>query len=377
MIPLWRFLILGPMSSKDFNFSKTISLLLLIFTLTACSCTAKTSHKEQPAAIGELNEVNPLTTTSTEEYMVYAVPLPEVVASTSMEFSGLAWHDGDLVLLPQYPHGIMGNRDGVIYAIPAGEVENIIADPEAEAVVYAIEFDDDGLRKTLAGFEGFESLVFIGDTVFLTIETHGGSPMKAFLVKGGVETKDGKIESITLFSNQIVELSVQNSNRNASYEAITTDGEYLYAFYEQYGYEQNPNPYVVKLDQDLNVIAEIPIDPVNYRLTDAGQIDRDGYFGMINYFFPGDEHLQVSSDPISVRYGLPESHLQSDIVERLLRFKVEPDHITLVDEEPVYLRLPDDGEARNWEGFAEIPGLGFFVVTDSFPNTMLGLIKIR
>ena len=353
-------------------------VLLSIHALTACSDSGSGSQKTtETKDIYTLETGTFVSETFLPEYSVISVPLAEEISSPKLEFSGLAWYQGDLVILPQYPNGILGTEEGLIYAISDEEVSRIIIDSNTEAEFYEINFDDGGLRRSLKGFEGFESIDFIGNSVYLTIETHGGSPMKSYLVKGKLEVKDQKIESISLFADKIVELPVQNNNRNASYEAITNDGEYLYALFEQYGYEQNLNPYVIKLNQDLNIISELPIDQVNYRLTDATTIDQDGYFWAINYFYPGDELLKVTSDPISMRYTLPESHQKSKNVERLLKFEMRDAQIFLVDEPPVYLSLLESKEARNWEGLAEIPGIGFFIITDSFPDSILGFIKIR
>ena len=353
-------------------------ILLSIYGITACSHRDLQPQKAFETKVNETPETQTFVPESLSlEYYVISIPLADEISSPRFEFSGLAWYQGDLVLLPQYPNGILGEEEGMIYAIPADVISRIIVESNTEAEFYEINFDDGGLRSSLNGFEGFESIEFIGNSIYLTIETHGGNPMKSFLVKGKLEVKDQRIESISLFADKIVELKAQNSNKNASYEALTTDGEYLYALFEQYGYEQNPNPYVIKLDQDLNIISELSIDPVNYRLTDATAVEEDGHFWMINYFYPGDEHLKVSSDPISMNYSLPESHQMAKIVERLLKFQVRDDQIFLMDEPPVYLRLLESKEARNWEGIVAIPGIGFFVITDSFPDSILGFIKIQ
>lgn len=104
-----------------------------------------------------------------------------------------------------------------------------------------------------------------------------------------------------------MELPVQNNSSNASYETLTSDGNFIYAFFEQNGEAQNDNPYAIRFDPALKEMNEIKVDSINFRLTDASLVDSDGCFWMINYFFPGDTHLIVDEDPISVKYGLEKA----------------------------------------------------------------------
>ncbi|MEL7637146.1 MAG: hypothetical protein AAGU03_05255, partial [Anaerolineaceae bacterium] len=174
-----------------------------------------------------------------------------------------------------------------------------------------------------------------------------------------------------------VELRVQNNNSNASYEALSSDGEFIYAFFEQNGKDQNANPFVLRLDADLENQQEIPLDAISYRVTDATLIDGYGTFWMINYFFPGDTHLTVDEDPISTRYGLGESHQQNEPVERLLKLKLTDEGFQVAEEPPLYLQLLENDEARNWEGLVRFGEQGFLVITDKFPDSILGYIAIK
>jgi hypothetical protein len=312
-----------------------------------------------------------------EEYEVVEIPLPGEQAWEVMEYSGLGWWQDELVLLPQYPDGIDGNGVGQLYAISGKLVRAFAQDPETEIIVDPIVFDDAGLSEELAGFEGFEAIVFIDNAAYLTIETSGGNPMKAFAVRGEVHSAEGKIVQITLEKSSLLELPVQNNSRNASYEALTSDGEFIYAFYEQNGTEQNDAPFAVRLDTDLSEMTQIPIEAINFRLTDATETDGNGNFWMINYFFPGDTHLAVEEDYLSDRYGLGDSHLENRPVERLVEFQLGADGFTLVDQPPIYLELMDRNVARNWEGLAALGEDGFLLITDKFPGSILAYLKIK
>lgn len=349
----------------------------VIFLLAACSCNAA-GRLDRPENAEDGNVTALLTSRFRgSEYDLVEIPLPEELAAAQMEYSGLAWYRQELILLPQYPNGISGDREGQLFAVSADNLLEYLTEGNIDITVRLIPFDDGGLSEKLDGFEGFESLVFIGDFIYLTIETHGGNPMKAFVVKGMLKTSASLINAVVLDGASLTELPVQNSSRNASYEALTTDGQYIYALYEQNGVKQNPAPFAIRLDADLNNYQEIPMDALNYRLTDATVMDQEGIFWVMNYFFPGDSHLAVKQDPLAARYGLGESHHLSEPVERLVKFRSTSERIELLDEAPLYLSLLDNGDARNWEGLANLGDLGFLLITDSFPESIFGFLAFK
>lgn len=316
-------------------------------------------------------------TTQLEEQSLIELPLHGEAANADNEYSGLAWWNDSLILLPQYPSGIWANQESKLYLIEKANILAYIENPELEIEIETISFLDAFTGQEIAGFEGYEAIEFIGDNVYLTIEASPNGKMKAYVVKGVVEQANGKLQNIRLDQSLWLELETQNDNKNASYEALTTDGEYLYTIFEQNGEDQNEQPFVLKIDQDLSVVDELPIDRINFRLTDASRIDENGEFWMINYFFPGDTHLKVKSDALSEKYGLGKSHLENEVVERFVKFKLENEGIKLVDEAPIYLELLPKNVARNWEGFVEFDDIGFILITDKFPNSILSFVKIR
>lgn len=356
---------------ESMNKTKAILLniigLTLLFTIAACSdVNTKPTTVTLVETAGEIKEIT-----------VLEIPLSENIGSPQMEFSGLGWYGDLLVLLPQYPKGIMGYKDGMLYGVTKQELIAWQNEPNTVLDFFEIPFEDDRLSKTLAGFEGFEAILFLDDEVFLTIETHSGDPMKSYLVKGSVEhPSSGKI-AIHLDAEKIVELPAQNQTRNASYEAITSDGTSIFTFFEQYGEDQNTDPRVIEFDRDLNELGSYPIVATNFRLTDASSMQLDQSFWMINYFFPGDDHLEVQSDPISIEQGLPGSHAGDPRVERLVKFELRNGIFQLADETPIYLELLENGESRNWEGLVTLDDSGFVIVTDKFPESLLGLVIIK
>ena len=356
---------------------RLLGVFSVILLLIACSCNATNSSDIHENTENVNTTAAPTFVFDGIEYDLLEIPLPGELALAEMEYSGLTWYEQELILLPQYPNGIKGDQKGFLYAISADSLLKYIEDIAIDIKVRPVTLDDAGLSDKLVGFEGFEAIVFIDDSVYLTIETHGGNPMKAFVVKGEIEKTGNQISSIVLDGSSLVELPVQNRNQNASYEALTTDGQYIYAFYEQKGMEQNESPFAIRLDGNLKNYQEIPIDALNYRLTDATLMDQDGIFWAINYFFPGDRHLAVEEDPLSAQFGLGESHLLYEPVERIVRFKLTQEGFILVHEAPLYLNLLKENEARNWEGLVKFGNLGFLLATDKFPKSILGLLKLK
>ena len=83
---------------------------------------------------------------------------------------------------------------------------------------------------------------------------------------------------------------------------------------------------------------------------------------------------------VSAQWGTGATHAQYEQVERLVEMQiVDATTIELVDRPPLQLQLTaewDNDGARNWEGLVRLDDLGFVVVTDRFPNTILGFVPL-
>ena len=56
-----------------------------------------------------------------------------------------------------------------------------------------------------------------------------------------------------------------------------------------------------------------------------------------------------------------------------VEFQYNEEGITRIDQPPIQLQLlPDD--LRNWEGIVRLDDRGFLIVTDKFPETILGFV---
>ena len=357
----------------------TLALLLL---LTACGTTTMT-----PSVSPEVSPTPrvptptlpgaPVPTDSpppkVTEVLVTLLPLDGPAARRSAEYSGMAWYGETLVLLPQYPDRFSAQTegaDGALFVLSQEEILNALetASP-LEPRAPPLWLGD--LPRQVPGFEGFEAIAFDGETAYLTIEASPAGGMKGYLVRG-LLTPD--LSALRIDTASLTEIPLPADIPNKSDESLLLTPQGVAAFYEVNGARLNPAPAAQVFSAQMTPVAQVPFLRLEYRLTDVSTLDAQGVFWGINYFYPGDVEQRTSDDPLAAQYGLGETHAQSEIVERLVAFRWEETGITLLPQAPVYLQLAADGEARNWEGLVRLPGRGFLLVTDKYPETLLGFV---
>ena len=369
--------------------SRLIIGIILIISLVACSNKAILSdltdtqtplpanRQDQTESILTITGNNPEETPTNREYLeeveVIPLKLPDRISAASFEYSGMGWFGDYMVLLPQYPEGKDFSRKPNLFAIAKQDLLAAITDPDLELPVRDIPIENSDLRSVIKGFEGFESILFVDQNVYMTIESRAGDPMMGYLIRGVV---NGDLESITLDVNSLVELRPFSSELNATFEGMTYWNGSLYVMYEHNSMRNVKQPVAYQINPDLENIREIPFPVINYRITDATISDVDGKFWVMNYFFPGDTHLAVDQDSLVEEYGEGKTHAENDPVERLVQLQIENDQISRIDQPPTYLQLLDNDIARNWEGLVMLDNLGFLLITDSFPGSVLGFCPI-
>ena len=300
------------------------------------------------------------------------LPLEGAASASRAEYSGMAWYGETLVLLPQYPSRFSRSGDGALLGIAKADILAYLDGKSTEPLKpRSIPLQAGGIASRLRGFEGFESIAFAGERVFLTIETSPGKKMLGYLISGTVAPD---LASITLDPDRLAEIQPQADFSNQSDEALLVWGERIFTFYEANGAKANPSPVAHIFDFSLQPQGTLPIPNLEYRLTDVTPPDAQGRFWAINYFFPGDTHLLSLSDPLAEKYGKGPTHARSAVVERLVELQLSPDRISLNGTPPIQLELLGDGSARNWEGIAPLDGRGFLLVTDTHPETLLGFV---
>jgi hypothetical protein len=155
------------------------------------------------------------------------------------------------------------------------------------------------------------------------------------------------------------------------YEALAAGGRSLLALFEANGANVNPTPSAARLDPENLRIEDRPSMPaIEYRLTDATDMDGNGVFFVTNYFWPGERDVL---DPAEDK--LNSSLLRGSLnraVERIVPLRYDGEKLEVAGE-PINLKRERD--SRNWEGIARLDDRGFLIATDKFPRTILGFVE--
>ncbi len=311
----------------------------------------------------------PSSTQPPTETAVITIPLAGDITRRSAELSGLAWHGEWLILLPQYPTFSGSEGDGLIYALPRADILAFL-DGQESGPLQPLEIPvvAPGLQKDIPGYEGFEAIVFDGSRAYLTIEASPRSGMTGHLVSAEMASD---LSALTIDVGQITAVESASELPNKSDEAILLSGENVLTIHEANGIEVNDTPVAQLFGRDLQPAGTLPFPAIEYRITDVTTLDKDGRFWAINYYFPGELRLKPKADPIAGTYGQGPTHAERDGVARLLELQLTETGINLVDQPPIQLELLRF-ELRNWEGIARLEDRGFLLVTDKFPETILG-----
>ena len=344
--------------------SLIVSLLLLFtsgFLVTACKNIK--SGKSSPHSKGILAPVRP----------VQLIPLAGKLAHSAAEISGLAWYGDYLIILPQYPGRFASSGDGLIFAIAK---QSIIAflDGKSEVAIAAheIPFLGQGIAQKIRGFQGYEAIAFLGTRAFLTIESQSGRSMLGYLVAGEI-ARD--LSLLRLDPEKLQKLPPQADIINMTDEALLVVDDKIVTIHEANGAIVNTSPAAHLFTTALKPLGTIPFPTLEYRVTDATYPDSKGRFWVINYFFPGEgPELKPAPDPLAYEYGFSNIRVFSAGVERLVELQYSENGITLAETKPVYLLNSKHNRPRNWEGLVRLENKGFLLMTDKFPNTLLGFV---
>lgn len=306
------------------------------------------------------------------EVPIFPISLAGPLSEPDAEISGMAWHAGDLILLPQYPERYGDGQTGNAFAIPQARIQAYLDGSSPEPIeARPVTFIASGIKQRLPGYEGFESIAIDGDRVYLTVETRPGE-MLGYLVSGLIAADNS---TIALDLANITPISPQTTIPNFSDESLLVFGERLVSLYESNGAAVNPSPVAHLFDTGLQIQDNLPFPNVEYRITDITPPDEYGRFWAINTFYPGDQALQTDTDPLFEEFGKGASHQNSQNVERLIQLQFSEDGIVYSETPPIQLVLSSDGVERNWEAIAPLENRGFLIATDRYPMTLLAFIE--
>ena len=303
-----------------------------------------------------------------QEGVAQILPLVGPLSQPESEISGMAWYGDILVLLPQYPH----RWDHSLYGLHRKDLAKVIAGGvDLNLEPFPIPLIGSAEMRQLEGYEGLEAIAFDGNRVFLVSEANMKTHMQGYLMSGTIQAD---LSEIKLDLDKVVVLAPQNSIMNQSYEALVLSPSGIASVFEANGAEVNLDPSVLLFDKELNPLTSLKMPNIEYRLTDATTVGKSGEFWMFNFHWPGSKRLMPDGDPIAERWGEGPSQAQTDIVERILKFRIVSTGVELVDEPPLQLQLLNSTVARNWEGIVLWEDNGFLIVTDKFPTTSLAYV---
>jgi len=343
---------------------------------TAMAIPATITPEPTATAVSTVTAVSEMIMEEVEyapETVVSNIPLTGALASRSAEISGMAWYGDWLILLPQYPYFNRDGQDGALYALPKTDIDAFINGENDAPLEPQPILLDSKLRHQIPGYEGFEAIAFVGDDVYLTIEAKSQGSMQGYLVRGQIAPDLSEI----VLDEETAVISPQAAIDNKTDETILLVGDQVLTIYEANGLLPNPNPVAHVFGADLAEKGTIPFPRMEYRVTDATELDENGRFWVINYNFPHDNGIQTNDDPIIPWYGNGETNTRTDGVERLVEMQYSPDGISIAGTPNgvVYLQLLPDEELRNWEGVVRFND-GWLLATDKYPTTMLGYVPV-
>ncbi|MEP0545598.1 MAG: hypothetical protein ABJF88_01570 [Rhodothermales bacterium] len=355
-------------------------LLRLAFVLSAALALAA-CDRDVPATATAAEER--ADTTAPLETRAQPIPLAGPIASRAAEISSLTWHGDDLLLLPQYPGRFSTTSDSVSAASEDGDSGALFALSKVDLLAFldgprdgalkprAVRFEAPGVVEKVAGFDGYEAMVFDGDRVFVLIESTGATAMQGYLASGAVQP-DG---TVRLDAATVTPLPPQAHLRNLSYETLLATSSGVIALEEANGPAVNPHPEAYHFDTASGERDSLAVPAIEYRLTDATGLDAAGRFWAVNYFYPGDRALlRPGPDALRAKFGIGATHRREATVERLVEMQLVGGEIVLTARAPIQLELLDAERARNWEGIARLDDRGFLLATDTYPETMLAFI---
>jgi len=337
------------------------SLLMLALTLPLHTCHTAEGGR---AFAGAAN-------TEPQEQKVRVIPLSGRLANGWAEVSGLAWYGEHLIILPQYPDRFSSEENGRIFAVSKRSIQTFLSGhSNAPIKPHEIAFVAPDVKERIKGFEGYEAIAFKGDRVFMTIESKPSETMMGYLISGNIAPD---LSAIRLDPNSLREIPPQAQLDNMGEEALLVVKDRVLTLYEANGAKVNPDPSAHVFDPSLRPRGTIPFPRIEYRVTDATATDAEGHFWVINVFFPGDhEKLKPAPDVWVTKYGAGPTHSRSASVERLVEFQYTGTQIRSTDGVPIQLEL--NARPRNWEGVVRLDNKGFLLVTDRYPETLLGFV---
>lgn len=291
------------------------------------------------------------------------LPLELGEGGEDIEFSGVCWWGDELFMMPQYP---ATQRRGV-YVLHRDSIARVIEGLEAGLPVEPLRprrvmIDPGDIPAKVEAYDGLEALSLRNGRCFALAEfgedtDHWGS----YLITGTFMHDGSGIGFERLGETTIGGPQVRE---NFTHEALVVSEDEVWVICELNGRGIVDRPVLARFTHDLEPLPPMEMPALEYRITDATDLDADGRFWVLNLFWPPD------ADTV-------EPEAPSGPVERIVPLRLKGDRI-VVDVERPTLDLRGDGDhpMHNWEGVARWGEEGFLLVTDSYPDNLLAYVAV-
>ena len=303
-----------------------------------------------------------------KEVLPIEILLTGEATERSLEMSGLAWYNDYLILMPQY---VNESKPRFYYLKKSTINDWLNGNKEKPLNPSKIDIIMPDYFNSIKGYQGFEAICFIGNKAYLIIETKNNDLMKSFIVKGSMDIKS---KTLIIDPEKKVEILLPVNIKNMGYESILKYKYRLMVLFEANGINVNSDPKASFYNSSLKQKGHISFPNIEYRITDATELDDQGRFWAINFFWPGEKkRLNPGKDLVLNNTVKGETHQEFEHVERLVEFKIDGKNIYKTNSLPIQLKLNQN--SRNWEGVVRMENKGFLMIVDEHPRTILAFIK--
>lgn len=303
-----------------------------------------------------------------KEVLPIEILLTGEATERSLEMSGLAWYNDYLILMPQY---VNESKPRFYYLKKSTINDWLNGNKEKPLNPSKIDIIMPDYFNSIKGYQGFEAICFIGNKAYLIIETKNNDSMQSFIVKGSMDIKN---KTLIIDPEKKVEILLPVNIKNMGYESILKYKYRLMVLFEANGINVNSDPKASFYNSSLKQKGHISFPNIEYRITDATELDDQGRFWAINFFWPGEKkRLNPGKDLVLNNTVKGETHQEFEHVERLVEFKIDGKNIYKTNSLPIQLKLNQN--SRNWEGVVRMENKGFLMIVDEHPRTILAFIK--
>ena len=300
------------------------------------------------------------------------------LADRRAEISGMTWYQDTLVIMPQFPDRFADGPELGFFILTKSQILAAIDGLTDGALQPRLETcHAPGLAGIVRGFDGLEAIGMAGNQSFFTVEAEDDTAMAGYLVSGLADVERG--DKIALDLSRLTPIPLGVNIPNIAEESIIVDGDRVITLSEANGRDANPLRSAKVFNLEAGFVGALPMPQIEYRVTDATELDDRDRFWVINYFFPPEGwKIKPAPDPELAKFGDPASFDPRDCIERLLELMIVRDEggdvIVRTDTPPINLELLPDRECRNWEALVRLDDRGFLIMTDKFPTTLLAFV---